>query len=216
MKRFTLLFLTLLASFYVSSQTPIYETGVGSGDPWTGWTADSSNNCILSSIDSTYYWDFLFDTQNNSNFTSSLAKVLDLTMYSSTKFVYKLNWAADYLDYQIAVSADSINWTYIVNESGVTTAPVTDSVIVSQPVNFIVISTHGEVLSPMFPFGGTTYHYLRIFDASTNGLEPITNNEKELVRITDMSGRETADKPNTLLIYMYSDGTKEKVFKMMP
>lgn len=36
---------------------------------------------------------------------------------------------------------------------------------------------------------------------------------KELLKITDLMGRETEDKPNTLLIYIYSDGTAEKVFR---
>ncbi len=38
--------------------------------------------------------------------------------------------------------------------------------------------------------------------------------EKELIKIVDLMGRETEDKPNTLLIYIYSDGTTEKVFRV--
>lgn len=37
---------------------------------------------------------------------------------------------------------------------------------------------------------------------------------KSLVQIVDIMGRETEDKPNTLLIYVYSDGTTEKVFRV--
>mgnify|MGYP001590373999 CR=1 FL=1 len=40
------------------------------------------------------------------------------------------------------------------------------------------------------------------------------NVNKSLVRIVDMLGRETEYKPNTVLIYLYSDGTTEKVFKV--
>lgn len=40
------------------------------------------------------------------------------------------------------------------------------------------------------------------------------NNNKELLRITDLMGRECMDKPNTTLIYIYSDGTIEKVYRM--
>ena len=46
------------------------------------------------------------------------------------------------------------------------------------------------------------------------GLEELSNTPKQLVKITDLIGRETTSKPNTPLIYIYSDGTAEKVFKM--
>ncbi|GAB5416066.1 MAG: hypothetical protein Crog4KO_13490 [Crocinitomicaceae bacterium] len=39
------------------------------------------------------------------------------------------------------------------------------------------------------------------------------NTPKKIVRITDLSGRESENKPNTILIYFYSDGTIEKVFR---
>jgi hypothetical protein len=38
--------------------------------------------------------------------------------------------------------------------------------------------------------------------------------QKSIVRIVDLMGRETEDKPNTLLIYIYSDGTTEKVLRV--
>ena len=44
------------------------------------------------------------------------------------------------------------------------------------------------------------------------GLNTLSNQEKELVKIVDQLGRETAFKPNTTLIYVYSDGSTEKVF----
>ncbi|GEM_PF-5102175 len=37
---------------------------------------------------------------------------------------------------------------------------------------------------------------------------------KKLVKIVDATGREVEDKPNTLLFYIYDDGTSEKVFRM--
>ena len=36
--------------------------------------------------------------------------------------------------------------------------------------------------------------------------------KKELVKILDQLGRETSFKPNTPLIYVYSDGSTEKIF----
>ena len=45
-------------------------------------------------------------------------------------------------------------------------------------------------------------------------LDEIQLEERMLIGIFDSLGRETDDKPNTLLIYMYSDGTSEKVFRV--
>ena len=50
--------------------------------------------------------------------------------------------------------------------------------------------------------------------AGNVGLEELSSQNKKLVQIVDIMGRETDDKPNTLLIYVYSDGTKEKVFRI--
>lgn len=46
------------------------------------------------------------------------------------------------------------------------------------------------------------------------GLSEIVAIDKKLVRIIDTMGRETEYKPNTLLIYVYSDGTTEKVYRI--
>jgi hypothetical protein len=44
----------------------------------------------------------------------------------------------------------------------------------------------------------------------TWGLEELHANEVELVGVYDMLGRKTEDRPGTLLIYLYSDGTSGK------
>lgn len=41
-----------------------------------------------------------------------------------------------------------------------------------------------------------------------------SSKDKTLVKIVDLMGRETEFKPNTTLIYVYSDGTTEKVFSV--
>lgn len=46
------------------------------------------------------------------------------------------------------------------------------------------------------------------------GLNESTNTKKELVKIVDLTGRQTKFIPNTPLIYIYADGTTEKVFKL--
>lgn len=46
------------------------------------------------------------------------------------------------------------------------------------------------------------------------GLAEVEPKEKEVISIIDLWGIETKDKPNTFLIYIYSDGTTEKVFRV--
>jgi hypothetical protein len=46
------------------------------------------------------------------------------------------------------------------------------------------------------------------------GLDEFSNTPKQLLKIVDLMGRETPYKPNTVLIYVYDDGSIEKVFKM--
>lgn len=50
---------------------------------------------------------------------------------------------------------------------------------------------------------------------STLGIYEFTNtSKKSIARIVDLMGRETDNKSNTLLIYIFSDGTTEKVFRL--
>ena len=47
------------------------------------------------------------------------------------------------------------------------------------------------------------------------GLEELTSNPlKQLLKIVDLMGRETEFRPNTPLIYIYSDGTNERLFEL--
>ena len=42
----------------------------------------------------------------------------------------------------------------------------------------------------------------------------VVNASKNLIQILDLMGRETSFKPNTPLIYVYDDGSTEKVFRI--
>lgn len=46
------------------------------------------------------------------------------------------------------------------------------------------------------------------------GIEELFQTEKELIKIVDFLGRETEFNPNTPLIFIYSDGTRERVMKL--
>jgi hypothetical protein len=45
-----------------------------------------------------------------------------------------------------------------------------------------------------------------------SGIEELSGDTKQLIRVSDLMGRETVVQPNKLLIYTYSDGSKEKIF----
>ena len=48
---------------------------------------------------------------------------------------------------------------------------------------------------------------------SVAGLEELSTSPKQLIKMIDLMGRETVFKANTPIIYLYSDGTTERVFK---
>jgi hypothetical protein len=52
------------------------------------------------------------------------------------------------------------------------------------------------------------------YNVDYTGIEELTNGKKMLVKIIDFMGRETEFKPNTPLIFIYSDGTRERVMKI--
>lgn len=51
------------------------------------------------------------------------------------------------------------------------------------------------------------------FFIDLTGIEELENTDRKLVKIVDFMGRETHYQPNTPLIYMYDDGTIERVFR---
>lgn len=67
--------------------------------------------------------------------------------------------------------------------------------------------------------GGTCAYAALVIDnmsiSKVTGIGELNAGEKTLIRIVDLMGRESEDKTNTLLIYIYSDGTSEKVFKVI-
>ncbi|MBT5439471.1 MAG: hypothetical protein HOK92_09765 [Flavobacteriales bacterium] len=91
----------------------------------------------------------------------------------------------------------------------------------TEPGPSIPYSWHGAWgVYPNLPSGNVlvsdTRHGLFILDVSeaTNSISDLSpQHTKSLVKIVDVMGREINDKPNTLLIKLYSDGSKQKVFR---
>ena len=62
--------------------------------------------------------------------------------------------------------------------------------------------------------GSTATETSSCFLVDYTGLEELVNNEKELVKIIDFTGRETEFKSNIPLIFIYSDGSRERVMEI--
>lgn len=93
-------------------------------------------------------------------------------------------------------------------------------------------STYRYVGVRVFPAGDTLYGWvkLRVFGVILGdynlaidsyacneyilGLDELNLPDKTLVKIVDVLGRETENKPNTLLIFQYADGTSRRVYRV--
>jgi choice-of-anchor B domain-containing protein len=73
---------------------------------------------------------------------------------------------------------------------------------------------------PFLPSGNIlvsdTRHGLFVLNAemATSSLSELSSGPKELVKIVDSMGREVKEESNMMLIYIYSDGSTEKIFKV--
>lgn len=72
----------------------------------------------------------------------------------------------------------------------------------------------GDKTLPTF-VAGYSYDNLNFISCEAS-LDDVSKNHPKVEKIIDTMGRETEDKPNTLLIYVYSDGTTKKVYRTTP
>lgn len=82
----------------------------------------------------------------------------------------------------------------------------------------IKVLTATDTLFGWIRFAHIEAYSFTILDYACNsytvGLPALTLPEKQRIKVYDLFGRETEDKSNALLIYLYSDGTTEKVFRV--
>ena len=64
----------------------------------------------------------------------------------------------------------------------------------------------------LWQFDAQVYFSTYCFNSCSVGLEELSTTSKQLLKIVDLMGRETTFKPNTPLIYLYDDGSTERVF----
>ncbi|MDX2360185.1 MAG: hypothetical protein QNK23_05235 [Crocinitomicaceae bacterium] len=75
-------------------------------------------------------------------------------------------------------------------------------------------STELTIKGVVLGFSGTKIDNLLLERINIASLPEDKLEVKNVIQIVDTMGRETEDRPNTLLIYVYSDGTSEKVFRV--
>lgn len=76
-------------------------------------------------------------------------------------------------------------------------------------------SSNGSYAVQIYEVGGICVDTSACYTISVIGISEYDLNEKkELIKIIDFMGRETKLTPNTPLIYIYSDGTTKRVFKL--
>jgi hypothetical protein len=71
-----------------------------------------------------------------------------------------------------------------------------------------------NVASIITPSDPQIYYSSYCDNNCTTNLEEQSLKPIEVVKIVDLMGREVKDISNTVLIYIYSDGTSEKVFRI--
>ncbi len=80
---------------------------------------------------------------------------------------------------------------------------------------FMVDYSSSSIINQLdnLPYAGDPFMRVTVTYAPS-GIDELDNTAVEVVQITDLLGRETEFKPNTPLMYWYSDGTVKRMFTM--
>jgi hypothetical protein len=116
------------------------------------------------------------------------------------------NYAQVWFD---TIITDTLNWVCLIGSF------VADSAYTSFGFGNFFTDSATQFIDLMGCGSMLSYYYvddISVFPNTSVGIYELTNPKKKLIKIVDTMGRETDDKLNTLLFYIYSDGTTEKVF----
>jgi Leucine-rich repeat (LRR) protein len=109
-----------------------------------------------------------------------------------------------------SIICDSISYLFLTinhNLSSYDTLSASSSIV----WNNLLVTTTGIYSTTLInSIGCDSIAYLNFTITIPSGILDITNNERTLVKITDMLGQETPYRRNTPLFYIYDDGTVEK------
>ena len=192
---------------------PSSSTGIA-GIAYSGNTFVSG----LNSITSSYFQEgimqnvsgFIPGNQYEVNFYQSVVKQLGHEDTSGTWLVYldmTLIGVSPVVSSQLFYNDLNLIWESV---SMVFTATETNYTIKFLPRDDDVDLNYSE----NNPSGGLRMGIDLITINPVLDLMELSTSDKKLIQICDIMGRDSEDQPNTTLIYIYSDGTTEKVYRM--
>ena len=109
-----------------------------------------------------------------------------------------------------ANGCDSIIHTYLMVDQNTSSY---DTLFVSASIiwNGMPLNVSGDYSVTLINSAGCDSIVNLNLTVTTTGISDIANNKRNLVKITDMLGQETSYRRNTHLMYIYDDGTVEKI-----
>jgi hypothetical protein len=188
---------------------------------WSGGVIDSVE---FEPISSTYYYVTGTDSIGCQNNDSVFVNVLQHTSSSITETTCDTYTAPDGAVYTSsgiytalianAVTCDSII-TIDLTVNSATASSISETALDSYTAPSGAVYTASGVFNDTIPNAVGCDSVITItLMMNYTGIEELLQNEKELVMILDFMGRATEYKPNTPLIFIYSDGTRERVMKI--
>lgn len=182
------------------------------GNKVFGILEDSTQEYLIMDFDANI-GDTIFGLYSDEFFFNAIVLHKDSTQVSTNNYVHWMELQGD----TVYGNSWTVNvpWTFRWNERGLCSQPY-GGYTFNLPVNDFVIN-----YLYAFPFACTTdtlfhpnYQSACTSCSPTLGITELKDSPKIITKIVDLTGRETQDRPNTVLIYIYSDGTTEKVFRI--
>lgn len=118
--------------------------------------------------------------------------------------------SCDNCDWNVFGSSWTDNDTLLIDMIFDVTSPIPDNYMVTFDVIIMNLMGGGNMSYDTCIFQNPVTFNLN--PVGTAGINEGSHTTKKLLKITDLTGRDTPYRPNTVLIYIYDDGSTEKVF----
>lgn len=185
--------------------------GFGWADPNNGWGCPDFN------IPGTYVQDTLMMVEDGTPGTNTQGNPISQegcnALINDLSGKIAVCWRNSCLFYEKAINAQNAGAVAVVminnDNTLVNWAPGAGGANVTIPFINITLSDGLAIVNAM----QNNPVVMFIGNGSADVME-LDQPDKTLIKIVDSMGRETEIKPNTLLFYVYSDGTTEKVFRV--
>lgn len=196
----------------------------GSGANIYVWSGGVSDSVEFVPISSAYYYVTGTDSigcQNNDSVFVNISQHTSSTITETTCDTYTAPDGAVYTSSGIysAVIANAVTCDSIISidltVNNPTASSISETALDSYTAPSGAVYTTSGVFNDTIPNAAGCDSVITItLMMNYTGIQELLQNEKELVKIIDFMGRETEFKPNTPLIFIYSDGTRKRVMKL--